>query len=99
MHELAQITGLLKDSLSDVVRLRLGAASPCEIVDLVDLLKGAPKLEDLELTMGCVTLVDSLMGHLERDNSLCPRLGSIGALRTSREIRDRLEGRRKRLNQ
>ena len=99
MHELAQITGLLKGSLSDVVRLRLGAASPCEIVDLVDLLKGAPKLEDLELTMGCVTLVDSLMGYLERDDSLCPRLGSIETLLLSREMRDRLEGRRKRLDQ
>ena len=99
MHELAQITGLLKGSLSEVVRLRLGAASPCEIMDLVDLLKSATKLEELELTMGCVTLVDSLMGHLERDDSLCPRLRLIEALRLGQEVRERLEGRRKRLNQ
>jgi len=51
MHEPVQITGLLKDSLSEVVRLRLGAASPCEVVDMVNLLKGATKLENLELTI------------------------------------------------
>ena len=101
MHELAQITGLLKGSLGEVVQLRLGAASPCEVVDLVDLLKGATKLRDLELTMGCATLVDHLMEHLERDDSLCPRLKSIDALQPqpSWEIRDRLETRRKRFNQ
>lgn len=99
MHELAQITGLLKGSLNEVVRLRLGANSPCEVVDLVNLLKGATKLEDLELTMGCATLVDPLMEHLERDDGLCPRLRLIEALQPSREIWDRLERRRKRLNQ
>jgi hypothetical protein len=99
MHELAQINELLKGSLSEVVRLRLGATSPCEVVDLVNLLKGATKLEDLELTMGCATLVDSLIGHVERDDSLCPRLRLIESLQPNREIRGRLERRRKRLNQ
>jgi len=99
MHELAQITGLLKGSLSEVVRLRLGAVSPCDAEDLVDLLKGATKLQSLELTMGCVALVDRLMEHLESDDGLCPRLRLIEALQPTREIRDRLESRRNRLNQ
>jgi hypothetical protein len=99
MHELAQITGLLKSSLSEVVRLRLCATSPCDVVDLVNLLKGATKLEDLELTVGCVTLVDSLIENVKSDDSLCPRLRLIESLQPNREIRDRLERRRKRLNQ
>jgi len=79
-HELAQITGLLKGSLSEVVRLCLGANSPCDVVDLVNLLKGAAKLEDLELTMVWAMLVDSMIEHSERDDSLCPRLRLIEAL-------------------
>ena len=47
------------------VWLRLGAASSCEIVDLVNLLKGATKLENFRLAMGCPPLVDSLIGNLE----------------------------------
>ena len=79
---------LLKGPHSDVVRLYLGAASPYEIVGLADLLKGAAKLEDLELTMGCVTLIGSLIGHLERNGSSCPQLRLIEALLLSREIRE-----------
>ena len=98
MHELAQITGLLKGALGEVVRLSLGATAPCEIGDLVDLLKGATKLEDLELTMGCVTLAGCLVEHLERDSGLCPRLRLIEASQPSQEVNDRLEKRHKRLN-
>ena len=99
MHELAQITGLLEGSLGEVVQLRLGAASPCTIEDLVDLLKHATKLQNLELTMGCVTLTDCLMEHLERGDGLCPRLSLIEPLQPSREFGDRLERRHNRLNQ
>jgi hypothetical protein len=80
MHGLAQITALLKGSLSEVVRLRLGATSPCEVVDLLQV---ATKLEDLELMTGCATLVDSLIGHVDRDDSLCPRPRLIEALQPS----------------
>lgn len=82
----------LKGPPDEVVQVPLGgalAASPCEIVDLVDLLKGATKLEDLRLAMGCLTLVDSMIGHWERDGSLCPRLRLIEASMLSWEIRDR----------
>jgi hypothetical protein len=99
MHNLAQITGLLKGSLGEVVRLCLGAASPCEVEDLVDLLKDAKELEDLELTMDCATLAGDLIEHLERDDGLCPRLRLIEASQPSRETSDRLERRRKRLHQ
>ena len=84
----------LKGPLSEVW-LRLGAASSCDIVDLVNLLKGATKLEDLRLAMGCLPLVESLIGHLERDGSSSPRLKLIEALQLSREIRERIKGRRK----
>jgi len=87
MHELAQITGLFKSSPSEVVRLQLSATSPCEVVGLGDLLRGVAKLEDLGLTIGYVTLVDSLIGHLERGHSLFPWLRLIEASQPSREIR------------
>ena len=99
MHDLGQITGLLEGSLGEVVQLRLGAAAPCEIRDLVGLLKDATKLQNLELTMGCVTLAESLMEHLERNDGLCPRLRWIEASQPSREISERLERRHNRLNQ
>ena len=76
----------------------LGFCSPREIVGLVDLLEGVTKLENLELTMGCAMLVDSLIEHLERDSGFLPWLRLIEASQLSREIREKPEVRCKRLN-